>query len=174
MGAGNLQKRLLARMRSFGMTPVLSAFAGHVPKAFIELHRNTSYTRRRVIKIKYMNIYIYIYILRPHFLLLCGGFSYKKRIILEKLFKLIKLCARMGAARTGAASTPSSTGRCTCWSQPILSFKRLARGLSTRRRRRGARTTCTTVIRTTRWSHRTGCRPFLPHFLLISLLCGGF
>ena len=42
---GALQKRLLARMRGFGMTPVLSAFAGHVPAGFIIKHPNASYTR---------------------------------------------------------------------------------------------------------------------------------
>ncbi len=34
-----LQKKILARMRSFGMTPVLPAFAGHIPKGFIDVHK---------------------------------------------------------------------------------------------------------------------------------------
>lgn len=33
-----LQKRILARMRDLGMTPILPAFAGYVPKAFAEAH----------------------------------------------------------------------------------------------------------------------------------------
>jgi hypothetical protein len=40
-----LQKRLLARMRSFGMTTVLSAFAGHVPKALIDKYPEAQYIR---------------------------------------------------------------------------------------------------------------------------------
>ncbi len=35
----DLQKQILERMRSFGMTPVLPAFAGHVPKGLIDIHK---------------------------------------------------------------------------------------------------------------------------------------
>ena len=31
-----LQQKILARMRAFGMTPVLPGFAGHVPKALVQ------------------------------------------------------------------------------------------------------------------------------------------
>ncbi|MGO7251634.1 alpha-N-acetylglucosaminidase TIM-barrel domain-containing protein, partial [Rhizobium brockwellii] len=34
----DLQKRILGRMRDLGMTPILPAFAGYVPKAFAEAH----------------------------------------------------------------------------------------------------------------------------------------
>ena len=44
---GALQKRLLARMRSFGMSAVLSAFAGHVPKALIDKHPEAASSRSR-------------------------------------------------------------------------------------------------------------------------------
>ena len=40
-----LQKQILARMRSFGMTPVLPAFAGHVPNGLQKLHPTEQYTR---------------------------------------------------------------------------------------------------------------------------------
>lgn len=42
---GALQKRLLARMRGLGMTTVLSAFAGHVPKALIDKHPGAKFIR---------------------------------------------------------------------------------------------------------------------------------
>ena len=37
-GQAELQKKILERERSLGMTPVLPAFAGHVPERFKELH----------------------------------------------------------------------------------------------------------------------------------------
>ncbi len=37
-GQKELQKRIVAREREFNMTPVLPAFAGHVPKRFAEMH----------------------------------------------------------------------------------------------------------------------------------------
>lgn len=40
-----LQHRILKRMREFGMTPVLPAFAGHVPRAMEKLFPNTKMTR---------------------------------------------------------------------------------------------------------------------------------
>ena len=39
-----LQKKILARERSFGMTPVLPAFAGHVPKAIQEKYHDAKIT----------------------------------------------------------------------------------------------------------------------------------
>lgn len=39
-----LQKKILARERSFGMTPVLPAFAGHTPKAITNKHPNVKLT----------------------------------------------------------------------------------------------------------------------------------
>lgn len=39
-----LQKRILERERSFGMTPVLPAFAGHIPKAIKEQHPEANIT----------------------------------------------------------------------------------------------------------------------------------
>lgn len=39
-----LQKKILKRERSFGMTPVLPAFAGHVPKAIKEKYPNSKIT----------------------------------------------------------------------------------------------------------------------------------
>jgi hypothetical protein len=42
---GDFQKRILARQRGFGMTAVLSAFAGHVPKALIDKHPDAKFTR---------------------------------------------------------------------------------------------------------------------------------
>jgi alpha-N-acetylglucosaminidase len=42
----DLQLKILERARSFGMTPVLAGFAGHVPEAFItKLYPNASYSR---------------------------------------------------------------------------------------------------------------------------------
>lgn len=40
-----LQHRILKRMREFGMTPVLPAFAGHVPRAMEKLFPSTTMTR---------------------------------------------------------------------------------------------------------------------------------
>lgn len=40
----NLQKQILQRERSFGMTPVLPAFAGHVPKAIKDQYPNSKIT----------------------------------------------------------------------------------------------------------------------------------
>lgn len=40
----DLQHKILARMRGLGMIPVLPAFAGHVPKALIDLHPNVSFS----------------------------------------------------------------------------------------------------------------------------------
>ena len=37
-----LQKRILQRMRDFGITPVLPAFAGHVPRAFKRIFPNST------------------------------------------------------------------------------------------------------------------------------------
>ena len=34
-----LQHKILSRMRGLGMTPVLPAFAGHVPKGMIDLYK---------------------------------------------------------------------------------------------------------------------------------------
>ncbi len=42
-----LQKRILARMRALGMTPVLPAFAGYVPKAFALAHPQARIYRMR-------------------------------------------------------------------------------------------------------------------------------
>lgn len=43
-GQFELQKQILAQERSFGMTPVLPAFAGHVPKAIKDTHPNLKIT----------------------------------------------------------------------------------------------------------------------------------
>lgn len=40
-----LQKKILGRERSLGMTPVLPAFAGHVPAALAELHPEAEFSR---------------------------------------------------------------------------------------------------------------------------------
>ena len=42
-----LQLRILGRMRALGMTPILPAFAGYVPKAFAERHREAKIYRMR-------------------------------------------------------------------------------------------------------------------------------
>lgn len=42
-----LQKRILARMRSLGMTPILPAFAGYVPEAFARAHPEARIYRMR-------------------------------------------------------------------------------------------------------------------------------
>ena len=42
-----LQLRILARMRALGMTPILPAFAGYVPKAFAERHPEARIYRMR-------------------------------------------------------------------------------------------------------------------------------
>ena len=41
-----LQQRILERMRNLGMIPVLPAFAGQVPNAFVEKYPNSSYTKQ--------------------------------------------------------------------------------------------------------------------------------
>lgn len=43
----NLQRRILSRMRELGMTPVLPAFGGYVPRAFAERHPNARIYRMR-------------------------------------------------------------------------------------------------------------------------------
>jgi alpha-N-acetylglucosaminidase len=43
----DLQKRILARMRGLGMTPVLPAFAGYVPEAFAKAHPEARIYRMR-------------------------------------------------------------------------------------------------------------------------------
>lgn len=40
-----LQKQILSRMRSFGMTTILPAFSGHVPRALTRVFPNASVTR---------------------------------------------------------------------------------------------------------------------------------
>ena len=40
-----LQKRIVARMRAFGMTPVLPAFAGFVPSALVRRFPTAAYSR---------------------------------------------------------------------------------------------------------------------------------
>jgi Alpha-N-acetylglucosaminidase (NAGLU) tim-barrel domain len=35
----DLQHKILDRMRGFGMTPILPAFAGHVPKVLIDIYK---------------------------------------------------------------------------------------------------------------------------------------
>ena len=40
-----LQIKILARMRGLGMKPVLSAFAGHVPKAFLANYPGVKFSR---------------------------------------------------------------------------------------------------------------------------------
>ena len=41
----NLQHKILARMRSLGMTPVLPAFAGHVPRGLLRLYPKANVSR---------------------------------------------------------------------------------------------------------------------------------
>lgn len=41
-----LQHQILARMRNLGMTPVLPAFAGHIPQALIDKYPNVSFTKQ--------------------------------------------------------------------------------------------------------------------------------
>ena len=43
----DLQKRILGRMRALGMTPILPAFGGYVPKAFAEKHPDARIYRMR-------------------------------------------------------------------------------------------------------------------------------
>ena len=43
----DLQKRILARMRALGMTPILPAFGGYVPRAFAERHPQARIYRMR-------------------------------------------------------------------------------------------------------------------------------
>ncbi|CAH0560993.1 unnamed protein product [Brassicogethes aeneus] len=43
-----LQKQILGRMRSLGIIPVLSAFAGHLPRAFKSLYPDTNMTKMEV------------------------------------------------------------------------------------------------------------------------------
>ncbi|KAF4517969.1 hypothetical protein B566_EDAN005336 [Ephemera danica] len=40
-----LQHKILARMREFGMTPVLPAFAGHVPRALVRIYPHANFTK---------------------------------------------------------------------------------------------------------------------------------
>ena len=35
----DLQHQILARMRGLGMTPILPAFAGHIPKGMIDIYK---------------------------------------------------------------------------------------------------------------------------------------
>eukprot|EP00659_Diplonema_papillatum_P007671 gene7671-11768_t len=44
----DLQVQILARMRSLGMKPILPAFAGHIPEAFVKKFPNVGYTRSPV------------------------------------------------------------------------------------------------------------------------------
>ena len=72
---GALQKKLLARMRGLGMTAVLSAFSGHVPKAFVDKHPEAKVRRSpnwgkmptdyNTAKIHHAN-YASVYMLDPH------------------------------------------------------------------------------------------------------------
>eukprot|EP01051_Picozoa_sp_SAG22_P010022 SAG22_NODE_877_length_6715_cov_28.285369_3_plen_370_part_00 len=72
---GAFQKRLLARMRGLGMTAVLSAFSGHVPKAFVDKHPGAKIRRSpnwghmptdyNTAKISHAN-YASVYMLDPH------------------------------------------------------------------------------------------------------------
>ena len=51
--------QILARMRSFGMAPVLPAFAGHVPKGFIDTYPNVQYSElhwNRFVQTKLSNL----------------------------------------------------------------------------------------------------------------------
>ena len=41
-----LQHQILQRMRNLGMTPVLPAFAGHVPKSLPKYHPNVNFTKQ--------------------------------------------------------------------------------------------------------------------------------
>ena len=72
---GQFQKKLLARMRGFGMTAVLSGFSGHIPKAFADKfptakirrspdwgHMPTDYNTETI---KHAN-YASVYMLDPH------------------------------------------------------------------------------------------------------------
>ena len=43
----DLQHQILKRMRNLGMTPVLPAFAGHIPKALVTLYPNITYTETK-------------------------------------------------------------------------------------------------------------------------------
>lgn len=54
-----LQKKILARQRSFGMTPILPAFTGHVPPAFVEKFPNA-----KVKKTKWVD-FPEVYVLDP-------------------------------------------------------------------------------------------------------------
>lgn len=40
-----LQQKILARERSFGMTPILQGFTGHIPKAFVDRNKNLLYVK---------------------------------------------------------------------------------------------------------------------------------
>ena len=42
-----LQHQILSRMRRLGMTPVLPAFAGHIPEALVSLYPNITYSNTR-------------------------------------------------------------------------------------------------------------------------------
>lgn len=45
IGQIDLQHQILKRMREFGMTPVLPAFSGHVPRAIVNLYPNANVTQ---------------------------------------------------------------------------------------------------------------------------------
>jgi alpha-N-acetylglucosaminidase len=72
---GAFQKRLLARMRGLGMTAVLSAFSGHIPKALADQHPQAKIRRSpnwghmptdyNTEKIHHAN-YASVYMLDPH------------------------------------------------------------------------------------------------------------
>ena len=47
MGQYNLQLQILARMNTFEMTPALTCFAGHVPKAITTLYPNANVSKSR-------------------------------------------------------------------------------------------------------------------------------
>lgn len=55
-----LQKKILARERSFGMTPILPAFTGHVPPAFVE-----KFPQAKVKKTQWVD-YPEVYVLDPN------------------------------------------------------------------------------------------------------------
>ena len=40
-----LQHQILDRMRNLGMTPVLPAFAGHIPKSLVQKYPDANFTR---------------------------------------------------------------------------------------------------------------------------------
>ena len=42
----DLQHRILNRMRNLGMTPVLPAFAGHVPKSLVPKYPNVTFSKQ--------------------------------------------------------------------------------------------------------------------------------